>query len=120
MRVKILLSGLLAAAAFATGAKAACGVDGARYVLRDKPAFTAAFRRVDGARSAHELILDVHSKDSGRTFSFMINRGNGYGEATLTPMRGDLAGSVEIYTLNELGVFTDYFGEREDPAPSNF
>ena len=100
-----------------SAANAACNVDGARYVLRGAPAFTATFRQVGAARSAHELILDVHSKDSGRTFSFTINRGNGYGEATLAPTKGDLAGSVEIYTLDEAGEFTDYFGGREDPAP---
>ena len=98
-------------------ANAACNVDGARYVLRGAPAFTATFRQVRAVRSAHELILDVHSKDSDRTISFTINRGNGYGEATLAPTKGDLAGSVEIYTLDELGEFTDYFGGRDDPAP---
>lgn len=117
MTLRWFAVGLMAASLGAVAQAAACEVSGARYVLRDNPTFTAAFKQVVGARSAHELILDVHSKDSGRTFSFTINRGNGYGEATLSPTKGDLAGSVEIYTLNEVGEFTDYFGALEGPAP---
>lgn len=97
--------------------QAACPVDGARYILRGSPEFSARFRRVAEARSAHALILDIHSATTGRTYSFTINRGNGYGEARLSPIKGDLAGSVEVYTLDEAGEFTDYFGGREDPAP---
>jgi hypothetical protein len=117
VRAKLVLVSFLAATACGPGVEAACPVDGARYVLRDKPAFTAVFRRVGGARSAHELVLDVHSKDSGRTFSFTINRGNGYGDATLAPTKGDVAGSIELYTVEEDGKFTDYFGASEGPAP---
>lgn len=117
MKAKLLLVAFLALTACGTAAEAACSVDGARYVLRGKPAFTAAFRHVPGAPSARELILDIHSKDSGRTFSFMVNRGNGYGEATLAPMKGALAGSIELYTLDDSGQFIDYFGDRDGGAP---
>lgn len=117
MKAKFLLVASLALAACSTGAEAACSVDGARYILRGNPDFSAILRRVAGTPSAHELILDVHSKDSGRTFSFTVNRGNGYGDATLAPVRGDLSGSVELYTLDEAGEFTDYFGDREGLAP---
>ena len=117
MNANLLLIGLLALSACGTSAEAACSVDGARYALRGKAAFTATLRRVAGAPSAHELILDIHSKDSGRTFSFTVNRGNGYGDATLAPMKGELAGAIELYTLDESGQFTDYFGDREGGAP---
>ncbi len=96
---------------------AVCGVDGAAYVLRGSPGFTATLRRQPGARSAHELIFEVRSAATGRTFSFTINRGAGYGEATLASMKGDIAGSVELYALDEAEVFIDYFGDAEGPAP---
>ncbi|HRD28872.1 MAG TPA: hypothetical protein PLO65_11280 [Caulobacter sp.] len=118
MRVGLLALALASiAAACGPGAEAACNVDGARYALRGSPAFTASFRQVPGSRSAHDLIFDVRSAKTGRTFSFRINRGNGYGEATLSPTRGGMSGQVELYTLNDAAEFTDYFGEVEGPAP---
>lgn len=99
-------------------AAADCAVDGARYRLRDGADFTATFRREPGSRSAHHLVFEVRSATTGRTFAFRINRGEGYGEATLSPVRGQLAGQVELSALNDEARFVDYFGEPEGPAPA--
>jgi len=116
MAIAGLIAGLVALAA-AVDAPNNCGVDGARYVMRGAPQFTAVFRQVEGAPSAHDLILDVWSGDTGRTYSFTINRGNGYGEATLSPIGGTMPRQVELYTVDEEGIFVDYFGAVEGPAP---
>ncbi|MBI1405496.1 MAG: hypothetical protein GC145_05165 [Caulobacter sp.] len=114
-----LFAGLLGAALLAGcngPASKACAIDGARYVLRDH-AYTASFREVSGALSAHRLIIDVHSAKAGRTYSFTINRGNGVGDATLSPVNGMMNATVPLYTVNDAGKFVDYFGDRTGPAP---
>lgn len=98
-------------------AGAACAVDGARYVLRDDKAYTATFRRTPDARSGHRLIFDLRSARRGRTYSFTINRGNGYGDATLAPVKGVMHTRVPLYTVNDAGKFVDYFGDTVGPAP---
>lgn len=113
-----LTASILLSAAGGAPAAADCAVDGARYSLRDRPDFTATFRREPGSASAHDLVFEVRSATTGRTFAFRINRGEGYGEATLSPVRGRLAGPVELYTLNDDARFVDYFGEPEGPAPA--
>lgn len=101
----------------AADANAACEVDGSKYAMRGNPSFTATFRKLSGERSARGLVLEIHSRETGRTFSFTINRGNGYGEATLLPKAGQFAGPVEIYTVDEAGAFSDYFGGGDASAP---
>lgn len=101
----------------AAGPTTSCPVDGARYELRDAPGFTASFREVPDAPSARRLVLDIRSRATGRLYSFRINRGNGYGEATLLPLGGRSARVLEIYTVNDGGRFTDFFGDSDAVAP---
>ena len=117
MPVSALLGGLVALALAGAPRDHGCGVDGARYVMRGATQFTAIFRQVEGTPSAHDLILEIRSAETNRTYRFTINRGNGYGEATLSSLVGHSTRQVEIYTVDEAGRFTDYFGDIEGPAP---
>lgn len=117
-----LLSALVLGLLFAglmTRPGVACEINGAQYVLRGHPKFVASFRFDARAASVRNLVFDVHSRDTGRTYSFWINRGNGYGETTLIALKGNISGSIELYTLDEVGEFSDFFGSIEEVAPKN-
>jgi hypothetical protein len=109
--VAILLSSASARAA------TSCEIEGARYVLRDAPSFVAEFTRAAQTKSAHKLLLTVSSAETKRSFVFTINRGNGYGDATISPIEHEMATRVAIYTVNDAGDFVDYFGDIEGAAP---
>lgn len=97
-------------------AATSCGFDGAGYEMAGGK-FHLQMSVVPGTPSSRRVQLLVTSKDTRRTYGFYVNRGNGYGEATLNPINGASVEIIEIYTVADDETFDDFFGSLDARAP---